>query len=176
MISLLTAAHFGAATDLVNHVYRESEKGLWRDGASRTSLAEVTELASAGELAADVRDGRLAGVVRVRRMPGGVGEFGMLAADPGRRGEGIGGGLIRWAEEYCRSRGDRTMRLELLVPRGFELESKEFLHTWYSRLGYRVERVGRLEEDYPQLAPMLAVEADYRIYTRPLTPAVAVRR
>ncbi|GIE89771.1 Ribosomal protein S18 acetylase RimI [Actinoplanes regularis] len=155
-------------TDLVNLVYRESERGLWQDGATRTSLAEVTTLARAGELAADLRDGRLAGVVRVQRMPDRVGEFGMLAADPARRGEGIGGGLIRWAEEHCRGRGDRTMRLELLVPRGWRLESKELLHAWYSRLGYRIERIGHLEEQYPQLAPLLAGPAEYRVYTRTL--------
>ncbi|WP_255658156.1 GNAT family N-acetyltransferase [Actinoplanes sp. L3-i22] len=168
MILPLSAEHLGDATELVNLVYRESERGLWQDGASRTSLAEVTALAQAGELAADVRDGRLAGVVRVRRMPGGIGEFGMLAADPGRRGEGIGGGLIRWAEDFCRSAGDRTMRLELLVPRGWVLPAKEFLHEWYTRLGYRVDRVGHLEEQYPQLAPLLAGPADYRIYLKPL--------
>lgn len=168
MISLLGADHFGAATELVNLVYRESERGLWQDGATRTTLAEVTDLAQAGELAADVRDGQLAGVVRVRRMPDGVGEFGMLAADPARRGAGIGGGLIRWAEETCRSGGDHTMRLELLVPRGWVLESKEFLHSWYSRLGYQIFRVGHLEEQYPQLAPLLAGPADYRIYTKSL--------
>ncbi|WP_239164581.1 GNAT family N-acetyltransferase [Actinoplanes palleronii] len=171
MISQLTVtepALLAAATDLVNLVYRESEKGLWVDGAERTSLAEVTALAQAGELAWDERDGQLAGVVRVRRTGGGVGEFGMLAASPSLRGNGVGGGLIRWAESYCRSRGDTTMRLELLVPREWVLESKEFLHSWYSRLGYRVERVGQLEEHYPQLAPLLAGPADYRVYTKPL--------
>jgi GNAT superfamily N-acetyltransferase len=168
VISLLSADHAGAATDLVNLVYRESERGLWRDGASRTTLDEVTGLAQAGELVADVRDGRLAGVVRVRRMAGGVGEFGMLAADPDRRGEGIGGGLIRWAEDHCRSGGDHTMRLELLVPRGWVLPAKEFLHEWSTRLGYRVDRVGHLEEQYPRLAPLLAGPADYRIYLKTL--------
>ncbi|GID68249.1 GNAT family N-acetyltransferase [Actinoplanes cyaneus] len=164
----LDPAQASAATELINLVYRESEKGLWQDGTTRTTLAEVTALARAGELVADLRDGQLAGVVRVQRMPDGSGEFGMLAADPARRGEGIGGGLIRWAEDFCRSRGDHTMRLELLVPREFRLASKEFLHEWYSRLGYRILRVGRLEEQYPQLAPLLAGHADYRVYTKPL--------
>lgn len=168
VISPLSTEFVDSATELINLVYRESEKGLWLDGASRTSTAEVSALASAGELIADVRDGRLAGVVRVQRMPGGVGEFGMLAADPARRGEGIGGGLIRWAEDFCRAQGDETMRLELLVPRDFRLESKELLHEWYSRLGYSIVRVGHLEEQYPQLAPLLSGPADYRIYTKAL--------
>ncbi|MFI1994041.1 GNAT family N-acetyltransferase [Actinoplanes sp. NPDC020271] len=168
MITPLAPEHVSTAAALVNLVYRESERGLWQDGTDRTSVAEVTELVQAGEVFADVRDGRLAGVVRVRRIPGGIGEFGMLAADPARRGEGIGGGLVRWAEEHCRSLGDHTMRLELLVPRGFRLESKEFLHGWYSRLGYQLHGAGRLEEQYPQLAPLLTGPAEYRIYSKAL--------
>jgi GNAT superfamily N-acetyltransferase len=138
-----------AVTDLVNLVYRESERGLWRDGAARTSRPEVAALAEAGELVADLRDGEVAGVVRVH-------------------GQGVGRELVRFAEDDSRTRGHTTMQLELLVPRGWRLPSKERLHDWYTRLGYRVDRIGRIEEQYPALAPLLAGPSDYRIYTKPL--------
>ena len=32
-----------------------------------------------------------------------------------------------------------------------------------------LERVGRLEELYPELAPLLATPADFRVYRKPLT-------
>lgn len=158
-----------AVTELVNRVYRESERGLWRDGAARTSREEVAALTKAGELIADIRDdGDLAGVVRVQELDAATGEFGMLAADPARHGQGVGRALVRFAEDDSRTRGHTTMQLELLVPRDWRLASKERLHDWYTRLGYRVRRIGRIEEQYPDLAPLLAGPCDYRIYTKSL--------
>lgn len=159
----------GHITDLVNKVYRESEQGLWLDGANRTDTAEVTAMAQAGELVTARRDGRLSGVLRLRWWDDNTAEFGMLAADPAVRGEGVGRRLVRYAEDTARARGHGFMRLELLVPRAFPLASKEFLAAWYTRLGYQLERVGRLEEQYPHLAPLLATEADLRIYRKPLS-------
>jgi GNAT superfamily N-acetyltransferase len=157
-----------AVTDLVNAVYRESERGLWVDGATRTDRDEVAALTRAGELVAARRDGRLAGVLRLRRGDADSSEFGMLAADPAVRGTGVGRALVRHAEDTARERGDRFMRLELLVPRSFTLPSKDFLATWYARLGYTVERVGRIDELHPHLAPMLATDADVRYYVKRL--------
>lgn len=157
-----------AITELVNAAYRESERGLWLGDTTRTNVAEVTALAEAGELVAARRDGDLAGVVRVRELDPATGEFGMLAADPARLGQGVGRELVRFAEDDSRTRGHTTMQLELLVPRGWRLASKDRLHRWYTRLGYRLDRIGRIEEQYPQLAPRLAGPADFRIYTKPL--------
>ncbi len=175
MIARLPAAAAGdarlmaAVADLVNQVYGESERGLWRAGATRTSRAEVAALTRAGELVADLRDGGdLAGVVRVQAMDATTGEFGMLAADPARHGQGIGGALVRFAEDDSRTRGHTTMRLELLVPRDWRLPSKERLHDWYTRLGYQLDRIGRIEEQYPDLASLLAGPSDYRIYGKTL--------
>jgi GNAT superfamily N-acetyltransferase len=158
----------GAVADLINKVYAESEQGLWVDGTTRTGAAEVAMLARAGELIAAYRDGRLAGVVRLRRCDYRTAEFGMLAADPVVRGTGVGRDLVRYAEDTARERGSRFMRLELLLPRSFPLDAKEFLAAWYTRLGYRIDRHGPLEELFPHLAPLLATEADFRVYRKAL--------
>jgi GNAT superfamily N-acetyltransferase len=158
----------GRIADLVNLVYAESEQGLWRDGAQRTTAEEITALVKAGEVAVARIDGRLAGAVRIQRLDPDTGEFGMLATDPAVRGRGVGRDLVRFAEDTCRARGCTVMRLELLVPRGWMSESKEFLRTWYTRLGYRLHRVGTIDEDYPRLAPQLAGPADYQIYLKRL--------
>jgi GNAT superfamily N-acetyltransferase len=112
-------------------------------------------------------------VVRIRQLDPDTGEFGMLAADPAIRGRGVGRELVRFAEDVCRERGSTVMRLELLVPRGWVSESKEFLRTWYDRLGYRLHRVGTIHEDYPELAPQLAGPADYQIYLKRLQTGTA---
>ena len=157
-----------AVTRLINVVYEESERGLWHEAAARTDLDEVTALTRAGELVVAKRDDQLTGVVRVQRLDGDTGEFGMLAADPALRGQGIGRDLVRFAEDTIRASGRRHMQLELLVPRTWTLESKEFLAAWYDRLGYRLQRVGQIEESYPDLAPLLCTPADFRIYRKDL--------
>jgi hypothetical protein len=58
--------------------------------------------------------------------------------------------------------------LEVLTPRGWTHPFKAYLDEWYRRIGYRVVRVGRFEESYPELAPHLACACDFRIYHKDL--------
>lgn len=155
-------------TDLVNRVYAAAEEGLWRDGALRTTAAETRDFIRGSEIAVARLDGPIVGSVRVQLLGAGVGEFGMLAADPGHRGAGIGRDLVRFAEQRSHERGCETMQLELLVPRTWTHPAKKFLHGWYTRLGYRVVRTGSIDEQYPALAPQLATPCDYVIYHKPL--------
>ena len=108
------------------------------------------------------------GAIRIQQLDDGVGEFGMLVADPAHRNEGIGRELIRFAEELSRRRGLTVMQLELLVPRDSTHPNKVFLDDWYTRIGYREARRGVIEESYPHLAPLLAVPCDFVIYKKPL--------
>jgi hypothetical protein len=59
-----------------------------------------------------------------RQLDGTVGELGLLAAHPERRGDGLGRELVRFAEELSLQRGLATMQLELLVPRGWSHPTK----------------------------------------------------
>jgi GNAT superfamily N-acetyltransferase len=155
-------------TQLVNRVYATAEQGLWRPGADRTTVAEVTELIRLGEVAVARLDGSIVGAVRIQRLDDEVGEFGMLAADPDHRGIGIGRRLVDFAERLTADRGPRTMRLELVVPQTWSHPTKTFLHDWYTRIGYRVVRKGHIEEQYPSLAPLLATPCDFVIYHKKL--------
>lgn len=157
--------------DLVNRVYAVAEEGLWLNGANRTSPDEIAGLILAGEIAVAREggsDGSIVGSVRVHTVDEATGEFGMLVADPGRRGEGIGRDLIGFAENQFGRRGVPTMQLELLVPRDWAHPTKEFLDAWYRRLGYRPVRTGQIDDDYPHLAPLLATACDYVIYHKHL--------
>jgi hypothetical protein len=69
---------------------------------------------------------------------------------------------------YARSRGSTTMQLELLQPRDWTHPEKEVLDAWYTRLGYRPVRTGRIEESYPHLSPLLAGPSDFVVYHKPL--------
>jgi len=162
------AAVIARITALVNQVYAESDKGLWRGSIDRTSVDEVAGFVRAGEIAVALVDGDLAGSVRLRRLDAATGEFGLLAADPARRGLGIGRELVAFAERASRDAGCREMQLELLVPRGWTHPAKQFLAEWYDRLGYRVTRRADLAEDYPHLAPSLATPCDFLSYRKEL--------
>ncbi|MEU0793957.1 GNAT family N-acetyltransferase [Amycolatopsis sp. NPDC005961] len=151
---------------LVNQVYAESDKGLWQGNADRTSADEVAGLAGVGEIAVAFVDGDLAGSVRVQRLDEATGEFGMLAADPARRGLGIGRDLVAFAERVSRDAGCREIQLELLVPREWTHPAKQFLAEWYDRLGYRVTHRADVAVDYPHLAPSLATPCDFLFYRK----------
>ncbi|SNY39037.1 GNAT family N-acetyltransferase [Paractinoplanes atraurantiacus] len=153
---------------IVNEAYAEGEKGLWRDGALRTSAGEMRELAAAGKLAVARRGDRILGCVRVQMLSPGVGQLGMLAADPAERGGGVGRELVRFAEEHARAAGAPVMQLELLVPLDGEHPVKEFLRGWYTRIGYRQTGTESLADDYPELSPLLAVPCQLVVFRKQL--------
>lgn len=153
---------------LVNEAYAAGEEGIWVAGTARTDAAEVALLVEAGELLVARDDNRIAGVVRVRRLPGGEGEFGMLATAGRDRGAGVGRDLVGYAEKWARDAGLGTMQLELLVPRSWRHPVKEFLRGWYTRLGYRVVRTGDFAGAYPSLEPRLATPCDFLVFHKAL--------
>jgi len=69
---------------------------------TRTSPAEVERLLRNQALILAEIDDVIVGSVNVNVMSEGVGEFGMLVADPDRRGKGIGSALIDRAENWAR--------------------------------------------------------------------------
>jgi GNAT superfamily N-acetyltransferase len=155
-------------TRLINDVYRTAESGLWRDDAARTTASEVAELIAARQIAIATRDGQIVGSVRIHDVADDASEFGILVAASDQRGTGVGRALVTFVEQHSRERGLRAMQLELLVPREWRHPSKEFLKSWYSRMGYRLIRTGSLDDAYPHLAPLLATPCDLTIYEKPL--------
>jgi GNAT superfamily N-acetyltransferase len=158
----------GEIAELVNQVYAAAEEGLWVDGAARTTTGEIADLIAASQVAVARTNETIVGTVRIQRLDAGTAEFGMLVADPAHRDKGIGRELVTFAEELSRQWGLAVMQLELLVPRGWTHPTKEFLHAWYTRIGYRPVRSGTIDEQHPQLAPLLATPCDFVIYHKDL--------
>jgi len=71
-------------------------------------------------------------------------------------------------QEGARRQGHPTMQLELLMPQTWTHPVKEFLHGWYTRIGYRPVRTEPFDEAYPALAPQLATPCAFVIYQKPL--------
>lgn len=157
-----------AVAELINTVYADAERGQWLPGATRTTAAKITALTRAGEILVARRNGDVVGAMRMRLLDADTGETGMLAADPAHRGSGIGRALRGFATDLLRERGVTTLRIELLAPRDWQQPSKQFMAEWNERCGYRVVRQGAFEDEYPDLAPLLATPCDYIIYHKAL--------
>jgi GNAT superfamily N-acetyltransferase len=155
-------------TDVINEVYDDSESGMWKRKGTRTNPAEVERLLRARALILAELDGVLVGSVNVNLMSGGVGEFGMLVADPNHRGKGIGSALVERAENWARDMACHTMRLEILTPRHWSHPSKQFLKTWYSRIGYKPQATEPFEILHPELVHELATECDFTAWHKSL--------
>ena len=171
MLSPAAASDVGvvaAVTDLINRVYSTAEAGLWVPGAARTSTSEVADLIAGDQIAVARVARQIRGSVRIQELDGVRGEFGMLVADPEYRGEGIGRELVKFAEDVIARRGLRVMQLEVLVPRNWSHPTKEFLHAWYTRIGYQPVHTGRIDEHYPHLASLLATPCDFVVYHKTL--------
>jgi GNAT superfamily N-acetyltransferase len=157
-----------AIADLVNEVYAVAEEGLWIEGTTRTSAAEIAEFVREGEIAVARVDGRIVGCVRIQHLDEHLSEFGMLVASPRHRGLGIGRKLVWFAEHWSLDQHREAMQLELLVPREWTHPHKKFLAEWYTRLGYEVVRKEELGLMYPNLAPRLTCPCDHVIYRKDL--------
>jgi GNAT superfamily N-acetyltransferase len=153
---------------IVNEAYAVGEAGLWLEGTTRTTPAEIADaIRSVGLLAATL-DGRLVGCAYARPLDAETADLGLIATATDQWGGGVGGRLVRSAEELMRSRGMTTMQLELLVPKEWTHPAKQHLRAWYTRLGYRVVRTAPFEQVAAYLACRLATPCEFLIFRKPL--------
>ena len=153
---------------IVNEAYAVGEAGLWLDGTTRTGPDEIAEAIRNRRMLAATREGRLVGCAHVRPLDAGTADLGLISTAPDQWGSGVGRELVRSAEELMRSQGVTTMQLELLVPKGWVHPEKDRLHSWYTRLGYRVVRSAPYEEVPAPPASQLAAPCEFLIFRKPL--------
>jgi GNAT superfamily N-acetyltransferase len=108
------------------------------------------------------------GSIHVHHVSDAASELGMLVVAADRRGTGVGRTLVEFAERYSFEQGRRAMQLELLVPRHWRHPNKEFLASWYGRIGYRLIRFDSMASAHPHLAPLLATPCDLQVREKPL--------
>ena len=155
-------------TNIVNRLYAASEESFWMHGAVRTTVAEMAEFTSGGEIAVARSMGQIVGCVRVRRIDKETGEFGMLAVDDEYQGTGIGRELISFAEQKCQKEHLHKMQLELLVPLKGSHPAKVILENWYTRIGYHPVHTETIDASFPNLAQMLAIPCKFVVFQKEL--------
>lgn len=163
------AAVVDELVQIVNDAYAVGEAGLWRDGATRTTAAEISDAICSGGMLAATLESRLVGCAFVRPLDADTADLGLVSTAPGRWGGGIGGELVRTAEQVMHDRGTTTMQLEVLVPVGWEHASKRRLRDWYTRLGYQVVRTEAFEQVAAHLQPHLATPCQFLIFHKLLS-------
>jgi GNAT superfamily N-acetyltransferase len=161
----------GDLVRVINRAYAIGEAGLWLEGSTRTEPAEIAAAVRSGGMLAATADGVLVGAAYVRPLGSGAADLGLVAAAPELWGSGVGGRLVRTAEERMRSRGFATIQLELLVPKGWVHPEKERLRAWYTRLGYEVVRSAPFGDVAPHLASRLATPCEFLIFRKALAQA-----
>lgn len=154
---------------LINRAYALGESGLRLESAARTTPAEIAGKIRRGEMLVATVEGRIAGCGSAWPVDETTAELGFVATDPEQWGGGVGGEIVRVAEQLMRSRGALTMRLEVLVPRAGTHPAKERLSAWYSGQGYRVVGSAPFEAVAADDAALqLATPCEFLVFTKPL--------
>ncbi|MFO0390101.1 MAG: GNAT family N-acetyltransferase [Alphaproteobacteria bacterium] len=153
---------------LVNDVYDDAERGLWKVSDSRTNAQEIEKLLREKALILAEKDGRIVGSAHVQPWGKDAIELGMLVADRQYRNCGIGSSLMEAIEAFAHRKNVTIIRLELLTPRTWLHPSKEFLKNWYTRLGFCPETVEFFEKMHPEKAAHLATECDFTVWIKRL--------
>lgn len=149
--------------DLINHVYQEAEDGLLQPDSKRIFVNDLKGLLENNELLLAVDGEKIIGCVKITLLNDTHAMFGMLVTSHAYRGSGIGGKLVAAAEQWARNQGCTTMCLELLTPRSWQQQHKEFLKAWYGRLGYRLHSSKVFEKEHHQIT-----ECDFCLYEKVL--------
>jgi GNAT superfamily N-acetyltransferase len=153
---------------LINRAYAIGEDGLWVEGTTRTSPAEVAALVGGGGMLVAAVDGEIVGCARVRPLDATTADLGFISASPERQGSGVGREIVRSAEELMRSRGVTTMQLELLVPQRWVHPHKDRLRAWYTRLGHEVVGSAPFEEVAMHSASALSTPCEFLVFRKAL--------
>jgi GNAT superfamily N-acetyltransferase len=154
---------------VINEAYAIGEAGLWVEGATRTGPDEIAGFVRSGGMLAATVDGRLVGCAYLRPLDAHTADLGLISTAADHWGRGVGTELVRFAEELARSRGVKTMQLDVLVPKDGLHPAKVRLRDWYTRLGYAEVRTAPFEEVVGHLAPKLAGPSEFLIFHKRLT-------
>lgn len=154
--------------ELVNRVFTQEDRGLWRPGHTRTDVDQVAAMVRAGELVTAQLGGTLVGVIRVQQIEDRTAYSSMLVTHPDYRGRGLARLLREYVFDHLRRLGVTTLRIDNIAPRDVARQATDFMTDWNERAGYAV--VGRVpfEEVHPELVPMLLVPCDFILYEKEL--------
>ena len=152
--------------DLINEVYDEAEKDLWKIEGSRINKEVLQKMIQERTILVSSIENEIIGVVSVSEITSAIAGFSMLSTHKAHQGKGIGRTLINAVEEWAKGEKYAIMQLELLIPKTHKNASKEMLTNWYTQLGYQKTKTEPFENSYPDKAALLACECDFTIWQK----------
>ncbi|MCB9233252.1 MAG: GNAT family N-acetyltransferase [Bacteroidia bacterium] len=153
----LTREEYELLVNLIVKVYEETEADLFKTQIPRTSLEELQELVAEKQfIVARIGQGIVGGCY-LRRRNDEEAEFGMLATLPELQGQGIGRRIIEFAGSESRKNGFKYLLADVLYPAdGSSHPYKDFLLSWYGKLGFNYHRELTFEAKYEKVKGMMA--------------------
>ena len=160
------------AYEILIYAYAQTEIEIWGENYSRISRNEYEDLIQKGEVYFSFDGNSVNGCIQISSVDDTTFSFGLLAVDFNQKGKGIGRELIAFVENVARNNGGEKMILEILKPAKIEVEFKNILHKWYTRLGYQYEETKSfldLKTEKVEKAKQLKVPAVFDCYSKVLT-------
>jgi len=153
---------------LINQVYLLTEKDFWpHDGQyERTNTNEIEHFIRKKELIIATKSQEIVGAAHIYHLEENICGFGMLVSSPKYRGIGIGSLLMKSIEDWAKTSHYKTIQLELLKPIDYIHPDKEFLTSWYIKLGYKYVSKTSYLDLYPKQASLLKVPSNFEIYQK----------
>ena len=150
---------------LINQVYLLTEKDFWPHNGQyeRTNKNEIEHFIRNKELIIATKSQEIVGAAHIYHLKENICGFGMLVSSPKYRGIGIGSFLMKHIEDWASSNHYKTIQLELLKPVEYKHPDKEFLTSWYTRLGYKYVSKTSYLDLYPKQASLLKVPSNFEI-------------
>ncbi len=155
---------------LINQVYLQTESDFWPHNGlyERTNAVKLIRYIKNNELIIATIADQIVGAVHVYPIENDHCGFGMLVASPKKRGLGIGTSLMKSVENWALANNYKTIQLELLKPKAYIHPEKEFLHKWYTELGYTFINKTTYGDLYPEQSHLLKIPCDFEIYQKKL--------
>jgi GNAT superfamily N-acetyltransferase len=151
----------------VNKNYSETEKEFWEDGVLRTNIEDFQKEIKEKQVAAYFEEGKIVGSINFEIKEEHA-KFSILSVNLGAHGKGVGNALFDFMVDELKKDNIEFLHLELLLPRHYESDYKNFVYNWYVKKGF-VPGIKRRTEDldfFP--SENLKIESDFIEMTKDL--------
>ena len=153
---------------LINSVYAVAEAQFWVDGHNRTNASELLKAIQNSEIIGARWNGEVIACVHLTGYGRSTAKFGMLSVPIEYEGNGIGGQLVKAAEQHAFDSGYGKMRLAVLTSNELKHDGKLRLQEWYARLGYMFVKQFPFEEVAPEDVQYLRTTCFFDVYEKDL--------
>lgn len=128
----------------INQNYAQTEAEFWNDGVERTTVDEFQKEIQNKHVLAFFEDQEIIGSVNFK-IQNDEAKFSMLSVNLNAHGKGIGNKLYHTMEDYLVSKSVNKLFLDLLIPRHYKSDYKDFVFNWYLKKGFVAGEIQRTE-------------------------------